>query len=135
MVEKSKVLLVGEGMRGTERLTEYLVARGSELQFASSIDDALARIDREAFDLVLCEFKTASGKTSRLISALSGSRCSAYFSLPVEYGCWWIPAVVRGECCLGAAALSSEQAAKRIGETILRLPVRARRTEVASAVA
>ena len=135
MVTRSKVLLVGEGMRNTERLTGYLVARGSELQFASSVEDALARIAREPFDLVLCEFKAASGKTSRLISALSGSCCSAYFSLPVEYGCWWIPAAVRGECCLGAAALSSEQAAKRIEETILRLPVRTRRTEVASAVA
>ena len=135
MVGTSKVLLVGEGMRNTERLTEYLAAKGCELQFAPSMDEALARIAREPVDLVLCEFKTASGKTSRLISALSGSRCSAYFSLPVEYGCWWIPGAIQGKGCLGAAALSSEQAAKRFEETILRPPVRAHRSEVVGAAA
>jgi hypothetical protein len=103
----ARILLFGETLRNASMLQDRLVKKGCRLEFAASVEHALAAIGKAEFDLVLCETGPHEGGGNlRLIAPLVGTRSNLLFSLPVEDGCWWVPAVWRGKECLGAPAIS-----------------------------
>jgi hypothetical protein len=75
------------------------------------------------FDLVLCDLNAERVSKSLLVSSLMASRSTLFYSLPVERGCWWLPAVRQGEYCLGAPALSPREFAAAIDELSLELQI------------
>ena len=60
-------------------------------------------------------------KALRMIFLLRTSDCSAFYALPVEHGCWWLPLMKDGEKCLGAPALRPPEFAKVLDQTLKKI--------------
>jgi hypothetical protein len=56
-------------------------------------------------DIVLTMLRIEGSSTDWLGAALSGSRASLFYTLPVGVGCWWVPVLGVGLDCLGSPAL------------------------------
>ncbi len=57
-------------------------------------------------NLILLD-STVSPEQRRMLTAeLIGSCTTLFYAFPVENGCWWLPALMRGEDCHGAPAIS-----------------------------
>ncbi|HEU5400580.1 MAG TPA: hypothetical protein VFU86_04435 [Terriglobales bacterium] len=56
------------------------------------------------FDLVLCPMRTRDGSLYPVMKLLEGSDTTMFYFHPVEQGCWWLPALRRGQLCFGSAA-------------------------------
>ena len=56
------------------------------------------------YDLILLDSTVSSDQRRELAAALSGSGASIFYTFPVEYGCWWLPALRSGEDCHGEPA-------------------------------
>jgi hypothetical protein len=102
-----RILLIGKGMNGSSRLREYLVRRDCEIESVSSIDRGLVLLQDDSFDFVFAPISMEPGKRSHLIEHLLNSTSHLFFSLSVEDGSWWIPAVLSGKRSLGMAAIRS----------------------------
>jgi hypothetical protein len=102
-----RILLIGRGMNGSSRLRNHLVRRECEIESVWSIDRGLALLQDDSFDLVLAPISMEPGKRSHLIECLLNSTSHLFFSLSVEDGSWWIPAVLNGKRSLGIAAIRS----------------------------
>jgi len=100
-----KVLLVAKSAAAMVRLVEYLQRLGCECCVTTSCQDARLLLTANTYDLVLSETTLPDGSGYRLIPLLLGSRSSLYYAVPVHDSCWWLPALERGEHCLGASAL------------------------------
>lgn len=59
----------------------------------------------EMADIVLSVIPRQEISVAEMTKLLSGSRASFFYGHPVEDGRWWLPALRRGERCLGAPAL------------------------------
>ena len=65
---------------------------------------------REAGHAIILLDSTVTPGQRRLIAAeLIGSRATIFYTFPVENGCWWLPALLRGEDCHGAPALRRKE--------------------------
>lgn len=104
-----RVLLVGETTNSFRRLKKSLGRRHCRYQTATSYEEAHRLIGEEMPDFVLSALRPRPGAISSLTERLSGSPASFYYAYPVEDGCWWLPALERGERCLGAPALRSTE--------------------------
>jgi hypothetical protein len=62
-------------------------------------------VNQKKFDIVLTMLRIEDSSTDWLGAALSGSRASLFYMLPVEVGCWWVPVLRVGLDCLGSPAL------------------------------
>jgi hypothetical protein len=123
MRTSSTVFLVGESLRQAWFLEACLRRKGWAPQKEASIIQALCLMKGAQFDLVLCDLNAERVSKSLLISSLVASRSTLFYSLPVERGCWWLPAVREGEYCLGAPALSPKEFAAAIDELSLELQI------------
>jgi hypothetical protein len=103
-----RILLIGKGMNGSSRLRNHLVRRGCEIESVPSIDHGFALLQDDSFDLVLAPISMEPAKRSHLIELLLNSTSHLLFSLSVEDGSWWIPAVLNGKKSLGIAAIRSQ---------------------------
>jgi hypothetical protein len=56
------------------------------------------------YDLILLDSTVPQEQRRELAAALSGSGASIFYTFPVESGCWWLPALRRGEDCHGTPA-------------------------------
>ncbi|MGD0966165.1 MAG: hypothetical protein ABSA57_19985 [Candidatus Acidiferrales bacterium] len=87
----------------------FLVARLSnwecKIYIADSCKEADALIRNQKFDLVLSEFRLSDGSPYPLAELLIGSNTTLIYCYPVENGCWWLPAVKKGESCWGSLAM------------------------------
>jgi hypothetical protein len=91
-----------------ENATEFacvsraLETRGCKCWFARIYSEGAQLFARQPFDLVLC----SDGREgiSTLISPVIGSSASLFRSHSVEDSCWWLPAILHGETCLGMPA-------------------------------
>ncbi|MBZ5529022.1 MAG: hypothetical protein LAN71_14130 [Acidobacteriia bacterium] len=111
-----RILLVGESPMGFSYLSQRLEKRGCECCVAYSNYDG-ARLFREhPFDLVLC-CGSREGIES-LVTSIIGSSASLYRSHRVEDGCWWLPAVLRGEACTGAPAFQPGEFMKVLDQVV-----------------
>lgn len=62
-------------------------------------------LEAEKPDIVLSAIPPQLGAIAAMTDLLTGSRASFYYAYPVENSCWWLPALHRGERCLGAPAM------------------------------
>jgi len=62
-------------------------------------------LTQERFDIVLTMHRIEGSSTDWLGAALSGSRTTLFYALPVEVGCWWVPVLRVGAKCVGEPAL------------------------------
>jgi hypothetical protein len=98
------VLLVGRSGSWAPLLLKSLEKFGSELSVATPKTVTTEYVRLGAFDLVLLDSTVPSEQRRRLVSELAGSDVSLFYSLPVEAGCWWLPALRHGNDCHGAPA-------------------------------
>jgi PleD family two-component response regulator len=114
-----RILLIGKGMNGSSRLRNHLVKRDCEIESVLSVDRGLALLQDDSFDLVLAPITMEPGKRSNLIEDLLNSTSHLFFSLSVEDGSWWIPAVMAGKRALGMAAIRSRDFLRTLDRLLL----------------
>jgi hypothetical protein len=102
--KKIKVLLIRKSQNAYSPLIDSLARNGCECRLATSNQEVGVLLDNHGFDLVLGPIRLNSDSLYPLIGRLDGSRATLFFSLTVEDGCWWLPALRRGLNCFGAPA-------------------------------
>ncbi len=107
-----RVLLVGESAKGSSSLQDRLEKRGCECHASESCLEAILLSAGHAFDLILCTGQMEG--INALMASLLGSPTTLFRCQPVEDSCWWLPAVWRGEKCLGAPALRPAEFARAL---------------------
>lgn len=108
----ARVLLVGENEIGFSSLLHRLEKNGCQCRFTTSCFEGARLVVDSSFDLVLCGGQMNGSQD--LISAVLGSTSTLFRYVLVEDGCWWVPAVLRGELCTGALALRPSEFAKAL---------------------
>ncbi len=115
---RPKALLIGENPQGSSYLTKYLQERGCECEFALSYQEASWLLRPQVFDLVLSPMRLRGCSLFPLIELLDGSGITLFYSPVVENGCWWLPALRRGQHCFGSSALRPNEFVALLEETI-----------------
>ena len=115
---KPKVLLVGEYPPGFSCWAQHLERRGCECNFAATFQETCSLLPSTTFDLVLSPLRLRNHSCFPLIGLLEGSSATLFYSLPVEEGCWWLPAVRGGQNCFGTYALRSSEFMAALDEAI-----------------
>jgi len=98
------VLLVGRNGSWGTLVLRPLEKFGGELSFAAPEIVTPEYVRRGAYNLILLDSTVPPEHRRQLASELIGSGVSIYYSFPVENGCWWLPALRRGQDCHGAPA-------------------------------
>lgn len=97
------VLLVGEGVRNSLQLLQWLNHRGCSCQVARSFQDACNLVSRTQFDLVLSQYQLPDRTAFPLVDCLVGSPATLFFSARLENGSLWLKMLERGKRCIGAS--------------------------------
>jgi DNA-binding NtrC family response regulator len=113
-----KVLLVGENPQGCSCLAQGLQERGCYCEFAASYPEICSLLRVQHFDLVLSPMRLRDASLFPLIDLLDGSGVTLFFSHAVEQGCWWLPALRRGERCFGSSALRPSEFVTALDDSI-----------------
>ena len=71
-------------------------------------------MNRKQFDIVLSMRRLEGSSTDWLCAALSGSRTTLFYALPVEVGCWWVPILKVGRDRFGSPCFASSPEAKTV---------------------
>ena len=108
MVKSMRVLLVGENARSSLTLLQWLKGRGCRCQLAECYRDACALISSMQFDLVLSEYRLPDRTAFPLLDWLLGSPTTLFFSTRSEDGSLWLKMLERGERCVSAPVLRSD---------------------------
>jgi hypothetical protein len=86
-----------------------LEREGCDLLLVSP-EAATAEYVREADHAIILLDSTVTPEQRRMITdELIGSRATIFYTFPVENGCWWLPALLRGEDCHGAPAFRRKE--------------------------
>ena len=104
-IKTAKILLITENPMGMSFLAARLKKWACEIHFASSRKIANVLVSKQRFDLVLSEFGLWNESSNPLAALLIESDTSLVYSYPVETGCWWLPAVIKGKSCWGSLAM------------------------------
>lgn len=115
------VLLVGQSFRSAQALTDRLKRWGFRCHFASSMRTACEVLSSVRVDVVLSNTHLSDGTGFGLLGALLGLPVTAFLCLPVEKGCFWLPAIDAGKECLGLPALRPSEFASALEEMSRRL--------------
>ena len=113
-----KVLLVGETSKGSTQLMNWLYKRGCQCHFAMSCQEACSLISHTQFDLVLSQYQLPDRTAFPMLDWLAGSPATLFLSTPVENGCLWLPMLERGERCVGASLLRSNDMPEALGKAL-----------------
>jgi hypothetical protein len=114
-------LLIGESARSFSHIVKRLEKAGCRCDFATSYEEAMQKLEKETFDLVLSVVRPEDGAIASLVERLAGSGASFYYAHPVEEGCWWLPALRRGEQCFGRPALRPSEFAGVLDQVVAEL--------------
>jgi hypothetical protein len=104
---KVNVLLIGESSRLFSLCRFPLEKAGCECHFAESNREVSILLTQTKLDIVLTIY--THQRHSEMMALLAGLRVSMFYVLPVEGGCWWLPALRNGENCLGAPAIRASE--------------------------
>ena len=110
------VLLVGQHLRGAMMLTDRLHRWGLRCHFAKNARTANDFLSARPVDLVLSNTHLSDGTGFGLLAALAGLPVTAFLCLPVENGCFWLPAINGGKECLGLPALRPSEFLRALEE-------------------
>jgi len=75
-----------------------------ELLFETPQATTTAFVKAGSYDLILLDSTVPPEQRRELTEALAGRDVSVFYTFPVEYGCWWLPALRRGRDCRGEPA-------------------------------
>ena len=103
------VLVAGESAKSFLQLLLWLYERGCRCHFAASYRDALNLVSSIQFDLVLSQYQLWDRTAFPLIGRLAGSPATLFLSTQVEDGSLWLKMLERGEHCVGAPLLRSNE--------------------------
>ncbi len=98
------ILMVGPRWQELEMFRHLAGRTDRRCYFAESGQELADLPNLREMDVIFDAIKSPGTSISRLIELLSGSRTSAFYSLRVEEGYWWVPVVRFGTNCLGTAA-------------------------------
>ena len=116
--ESISVLLVGESVRHSAQLVQWLESRGCTCRFAPSYRDACTAISRIQFDLVLSQYHLPDRTAFPLLEWLAGSPATLFFSTRVEDGSLWLKMLERGKRCVGAPVLRQNGLMEALGTVL-----------------
>ena len=116
--KRPSVLLIAESAQGSSYLASRLDKRGCECSFALSCQEAFLILRDRKFDLVLSPTSLRDGTLYSIMNLLEGSDTTVFYSHAVERGCWWLPALWRGEKCFGSSALRPSEFVPLLDQTI-----------------
>jgi hypothetical protein len=108
------VLLIGPYLRSAQALTGRLHQLGLRCHFAANIREASDLLSSQPVNLVLSNTNLPDGTVFGLLMALAGLPVTAFLCLPVENGCFWLPAIDHGKECLGLPALRPSEFARTL---------------------
>ena len=115
------VLLVGQSFHRSDALTDRLHQWGFRCHLATDVRAAADLLNSHQIDLVLRNTHLSDGTGFGLLAGLAGLPVTAFPCLPVENGCFWLPAIDSGKECLGRPALRPSEFASAIEEMARRL--------------
>ena len=120
LVDKNRVevLLVGDGRQSFSFPQRHLEKKGCRCHVAKSLRGLKDLVSQKQFDIVLTMVRVEGSSTDWLGAALSGSRASLFYMLPVEVGCWWVPVLRTGADCLGSPALRNGEFFDALNEIV-----------------
>jgi hypothetical protein len=98
------VLLVGRNGSWASIVLKLLRKFGCELSFEPPQKVTSAFVKSGGYDVVLLDSSVPQEQRRALTETLAGSDVSVFYTFPVEYGCWWLPALRRGKDCRGEPA-------------------------------
>jgi hypothetical protein len=110
------VLLIGPYLRGAQALTDRLDRWAFRCHFAGNIREASDLLRSQPVNLVLSNTHLPDGTVFGLMVVLTGLPVTAFLCLPVENGCFWLPAIDDGKECLGLPALRPSEFARTLEE-------------------
>ena len=113
-----EVLLVGDGPQVFALSRGQLESKGCRCHFATSKRGLEELLNRKQFDIVLITHRIEGSGTDWLGAALSGSRTTLFYALPVEVGCWWVPVLRVGTECFGDPALRPREFSDVLNEIV-----------------
>jgi CheY-like chemotaxis protein len=108
------VLLIGQNFHSAQALPDRLQRRGFRCYFARNRRAAIDLLSSHPVDLVLSNVHLSDGTGFSLLVALAGLPVSAFLCVPVENGCFWLPAIDSGKACLGLPALRPSEFASAL---------------------
>ena len=120
--EPINILLVGESVRHSPQLVQWLESRGCTCRFAPSYRDACMAIGRIQFDLVLSQYDLPDRTAFPLLEWLAGSPATLLFSARVESGFLWLKMLERGERCVGFPAMRSSALIATLDQALTHAP-------------
>jgi hypothetical protein len=110
------VLLVGHSFQSAHALTDRLHRWGFRCHLARNMRAASDLLRSRPVDLVLSNTHLSDGTGFGLLGTLAGLPVTAFLCLPVENGCFWLPAIDAGKECLGLPALRPSEFASALEE-------------------
>lgn len=112
------ILLVGPRRQELEVFRHLDGRTERRCYFAQSGQELTDLPNLREMDIIFDAIKSPGTSISRLVELLSGSRTSAFYSLRVEAGYWWVPVVRFGTNCLGTAAFRPSDFAEVFEELV-----------------
>jgi hypothetical protein len=103
-ISSPSVLLVGRNGSWGKTLLKFLAKFSCRTSFVAQDAVTSKSLSHGAFDLVLLDSTVSPAQRRQIASELAGSEASVFYTFPVETGCWWLPALRRGQDCHGAPA-------------------------------
>lgn len=116
--ENLNVLLIGDSPRSFTHIVNRLEKSGCDCRLVKSYDEARHAMLNEGFDIVLSVVAPRENAIVSLADTLAGTAASFFYALPVEESCWWLPALRRGQPCVGAPALRPNEFAGVLDEVV-----------------
>ena len=113
------VLLVGEALENFPQLLRWLDSRGCRCRLAKSYRDACNLVSCMQFDLVLSQYQLPDRTAFPLLDRLVGSPATLFFCARVEDGSLWLKMLDRGNRCVGAPLLRSDDLTEALGTVML----------------
>ncbi len=98
------VLLVGRTGSWGSSLLRALQKLCSELSYAPPQAVTAESARRAGYGLILLDSTVSPEQRRQLVTELAGTEISIFYTFPVEYGCWWLPALRHGQNCHGEPA-------------------------------
>lgn len=120
-----EVLLVADGPQVFSLSQRQLESKGCRCHFARSQRGLEELLNQRQFDIVLTVHRIEGSSTDWLGAALSGSRTTLFYALPVEVGCWWVPVLRVGTECFGDPALRPREFSDVLNEIVYEIRITA----------
>jgi hypothetical protein len=112
------VLLVGREFLESSVASDWFLKRRRECLTVSTLGEIHEIIESRKFDLILSNYQLRDGTGFALIDRFTDYPVSLFLSHQVENGSIWLPGILRGVRCWGAAALKPQAFARLLADLI-----------------